>query len=354
MKLNFVGDIMLGRGIGETLKEKGNHFVFKGIALHIPKANGLIANLEAPFAREGNTFVGKDPHLTFKIEPELVSALKHIHVTSVTLANNHIADFGYPALESTTDTLKRNEISYTGAGQNLAEATEPIAYIDEETHQSVAIFSFNAFVPFTTTAKSNKFGVARFDKKTVHSTLKRFRSKYNAFIITVHWGVDYHQFPIPQFVRFAKQLIDVFPEIIAIIGHHPHLQQPVTYHKGRPIFFSLGNFIFDEPFPLSRIGSILTLEIENMRVINYSILFTKLDNEFKLIPLPEDEVKIENDRLKMIKLSIDKTTNEYKKMDKKWIRYLIYQTLRYRSFNDLSYLLTHYSPIQIIKSIVSK
>ena len=345
---------MLGRGVGETLKGKGYEFVFGEIISIIPKADGIIANLEAPFAIEGNALADKDPHLTFKIAPDFVSALKYINISSVTLANNHITDYGSSALKSTTKVLKGSDISFTGAGSNLYEAVMPIEYGNRETQESVGIFSFNAFVPFTTSAKKDKFGVARFDRKTVYFALKQFQAKYNAFIITVHWGVDYHQFPVPQLVKFAKKLIDDFPKIIAIVGHHPHLQQPVIYHKERPIFCSLGNFMFDEPFPLSCTGSILTLEIENNRVVKYSMIFTILDEKFKLIPLPEGDVKNESQRLKMIKKKIDEKAIEYENMDKIWIKYLIYQAIRFRSFNDLSYLFTHYAPIQIINKLVFK
>ena len=354
MILNFVGDIMLGRSVGETIKGKGSKFVFENIIPIIPEADGMIANLEAPFATEGRTIANKDPHLTFKIDPELVSILKYLKITSVTLANNHIGDYGISAIKATRDVLDRNNISYTGAGSHLSEAIEPIVFVDKKTQESISILSFNAFVPFTKTASNKKFGVSRFDYTTLRIAITKTLSKSNSIIISVHWGIDYHQYPIPQLVHFATKLMDEFPEIIAVVGHHPHLQQPTIYHKGRPIFCSLGNFIFDEPFPLSRIGSILTLEIENGTIKKHKTLFTKLGQDFKMSPLTHKEADSEISRLNIITEKMKTNSIEYKKMDKKWIRYLIYQTIRYRSLNDLSYLIRHYSLSQIIKSIIIK
>jgi len=140
--------------------------------------------------------------------------------------------------------------------------------------------------------------------------------------------------------------------IIAIVGHHPHLQQPVINYKGRPIFCSLGNFIFDEPFYLSKIGSVLSLEIENDQVIHYQLKYTKLTEAFQLIPLAENELIIELSRIESIKKEVENNSSKYKNLDKIWIKYLLYQSIRHFSFNDFSYLFNQYSPYQIAKKLL--
>ncbi|MDP2923541.1 MAG: CapA family protein [Candidatus Omnitrophota bacterium] len=352
MKLIFVGDIMLGRGVYASLEKNGFEYVFGGIKDLLRNADGVIANLEAPFTNIGIPFKNKDLNMTFKINPDMAPALKHLGISAVTLANNHVVDYGQQGLELTKETLKKTGINFTGAGNNVAEAVAPIEFTDDLNKESIGIFAFNAFTPFTRPARRRSAGVAQFDKITVDYAVKKYKTKYNGFIIILHWGIDYCQFPIPQLIKFVKILIDQYPEIVAIVGHHPHLPQPVIYHKNKPIFCSLGNFIFDEPFALSRIGSMLSLEIENNCIVNHSIQFTKLSNEMKLAPLPREESEIEIKRLSAILDQINREDNEYKKVDKRWIKYLLRQAIRYQSFDNLRYLFTLYSPFQILKKIL--
>jgi hypothetical protein len=290
--------------------------------------------------------------MTFGIHPKTVSALRYLGISAVTLANNHITDYGQQGLELTKETLKKGSISFTGAGNNIAEAVTPIEFADDLHKESIGVFAFNAFTPFTRPAGRKSAGVAQFDKTTVDYALKKYKTRYKGFVIVLHWGIDYCQFPIPQLIRFAETLIDRYPEIIAIVGHHPHLSQPLIYHKNKPIFCSLGNFIFDEPFMLSRIGSILSLEIKNYCITEHSIQFTKLSDEIKLVTLPREESENEIKRLSVILGKINTENNEYKKVDKIWIKYLLSQAIRYRSFGDLRYLFTLYSPLQIFKKIL--
>jgi poly-gamma-glutamate synthesis protein (capsule biosynthesis protein) len=352
MKLIFVGDIMLGRGVYAALEKNGFEYVFGGIKDLLRNADGVIANLEAPFTNIGMPFKGKDPNLTFKINPQMAPVLKYLGVSVATLANNHIFDYGQQGLELTKETLKNIGISFVGAGNNIEEAIMPIEFVDSLNKESIGIFAFNAFAPFTKPARRKSAGVAQFDKATVDYAVKKYRVKYNGFIFILHWGIDYYQFPIPQLIEFAKRLIEHYSEIIAIIGHHPHLQQPVIYHKNKPIFCSLGNFIFDEPFPLSHAGSVLTLTIENNYLATYSVQFIKLTNEMKLVLLPKEEKEAEINRLSCILDKINSGDNEYKKLDKRWIKYLLRQAIRYKSLSNLRCLFTLYSPGQLLKKIL--
>lgn len=343
---------MLGRGILDSLKLKGKEFVFERIRNNLPIADGTIGNLEAPLTKEGKIVKGKPVNLTFKIDPEYVSVLEYLRISSVTLANNHITDYGVKGIETTINTLIGHNITYTGISYNLKEALKPITFFDKESQQKIGVFAFNAFTPFSVTANIRRPGSARFDRNSLNFALREFKGKVDGIIIVLHWGIDYESFPIPRLLEIVKQIIDNYPEVIAIIGHHPHLLQPIIEYKGRPIFCSIGNFAFDEPFPLSRIGCILTLEILNKCVANYSITYTQLEHTQRLSLLPYSEVIKEETRLQTIKRLMEEQNKEFLKVDKKWIKYLLYQAIRYCSINDLKYMFELYSFSVILKNMI--
>lgn len=354
MILNFLGDIMLGREIATTINKnyKQKDFVYSEIKKHIPVANETIANLESPFLTNGKSRKFKDPHLTFKNQPQLARILTEIGITSVTLANNHITDYGLKGVETTIQTLNNEKIKHIGAGINLLEALSPLTINDNPSNNSIGIFAFNAFMPFSTLASKKKFGVAGFNKKNINYVLKKYSHDFEGLIFAVHWGIDYYHFPIPRFMEFAKELLEKNNKVIAIVGHHPHLQQPVIIHKNKHIFCSLGNFLFDEPFYLSRIGSILSLKIENNKIVNYDIIFTKLEDDYKIRLLQDKQLETEKKRVKEVRSKMNNQSNEYLMVDKIWIKYLIYQFIRYFSTNELKQLFTFYSPITIVKRLL--
>ena len=352
VKLNFLGDIMLGRGVSAAIRQHGPGHVFAEIASLMPGAAGTIANLEAPFSTSGTIFRKKDPHLTFKVDPELVQALKFLRITSVTLANNHIADFGAEGIASTRKALADAEITCTGAGEDWDQASEPLIYVDGDSRQVIGILAFNAFVPFARTAKHGAHGAARFDEKSFALAVKNIRSRCTGIIASVHWGIDYCPYPVPALIDLAEKLITSHPEIVAFVGHHPHLQQPLIFLAGKPIFCSLGNFLFDEPFPYSKIGSILTIDIEKNRVADHWVQFTKLTENFRLVPLGEKEAREEVARIGKVKQIMEAHGLEYAQTDGKWMRYLLYQSARHWSANDFTYLLSLYSPAQILSHFI--
>jgi len=352
MRLNFVGDIMLGRGVAEILREKGTDHLFSGLRDELPTASGTIGNLEAPFTCGGTAFRGKATNLTFRVDPGLARALARMGITSVTLANNHAVDYGLDGIRSTLETLKSNGQLYTGVGHDIEDAIRPIIFEDTDSGQRIGLFAFNAFVPFSRTAGKKRYGVARLDERTVASALDHYKNSVTGVILSVHWGIDYHPFPVPALIKRIKGIMAAYPEILAVVGHHPHIQQPVIEYFQRPIFCSLGNFLFDEPFPPSRLGSILTLDIENNRLKDYSLKFMRLTDDFRMIPLEQEAVQKERKRLDGICYTMRRNDEEYTRTDWRWIRYLLYQSLHHRSINDLSFLTSLYSPQQILRGLV--
>lgn len=352
MRVHFLGDIMLGRDLESIVRKNRREQIVENINNILPKDHISIANLEAPFTSEGAINSSKDSHLTFKIAPHYVSFLNEIGISVATLANNHISDYGKVGISNTISTLKEAKIKAVGAGTNIEEAINPVYLKDK--NEKYALLAFNAFVPFSYRAKKNSFGSARFDRKTIQKAINNCEKDIDGIIITVHWGIDYHHFPVPALLNLAKEIIDIYPQIIAIVGHHPHLQQPLIYYNNKPIFCSLGNFMFDEPFSLSSIGSILTLDIKSGKILDTNVQYTKLTDEFNFELLKEPFLKEEKNRINNIATSIQSEDDLYLIEDKKWIKYLIYQSIRHLSWNDFTYLIESYSLKNILTNLIKK
>ncbi len=346
MRISLLGDIMLGRKVGETIIKKGNEYVFGEVLPFFKKSDFIIANLEAPFDSDGRKYNGKNPHLTFSISSELISTLKFLKLNGVTLANNHLSDFGLNGIISTTSLLKENRIVYTGAGKDLDEAFKPIIL-----ENGIGIMAFNAFVPMCRTARKKSFGVAEFNIENIRYVINKYSTLCSFYILIVHWGIDYYQYPIPGLLNIARQILKEIPQILCVVGHHPHLIQPVLSHSEKNIYLSLGNFIFDEPFPLSRLGAVLHFDIDGTKKIKYESLdFFELNKDYRLIPLSEKKKTEELQRIENIKRGIDLNDSQFQATDRRWIKLLLFNTFRYGSMTALRNLFQTYT----IKEVINK
>lgn len=349
MRVSFIGDIMLGRKVGETIEREGAQYVFGGVEKYFQNSDYVIANLEAPFVTNGEAFRGKDPHLTFKVNPQLVSALARIRINVLTLANNHMTDFGQSGIEETRRVLEKHSISFTGAGQNFEDSARPVILPGK-----IGIFAFNAFIPFTKSSGFMRSGVAEFNYENVKSSLDKYYASLDSIILVIHWGVDYHSFPIPKLISMTTKLLDRFDKIGAVVGHHPHLIQPMIRVHKRKIYLSLGNFIFEEPFPLSKIGGVLHLDFDGKELISDNFQFVKFTDEYKLEPLTFEEEMNERNRLQEIEGKIKNLHRDYLHMDTKWIKLLTFLSVRYFSIRYINYLLKLYNISELIRKISNK
>lgn len=346
MRLTFIGDVMLGREVGKTIQERGVDFTFGTVLPIFARSNYIIANLEAPFASNGKKFYRKNPNLSFCIDPKLVLALKYLGISAVTLANNHMTDYGQLGIVETHSILRSNDIHFTGAGKNLDEALKPIILPN-----GLGIFAFNSFVPMTKFAGRESFGVAEFDMRNVELVISRYSSICSHFIFIIHWGIDYHRYPIPGLIKIAKKILREFPQVVTIIGHHPHLIQPEVSYEEKKIHLSLGNFIFDEPFPLSRIGAVLHLDINYPESYIESKDYVSLNDDYRLVPLEDMERIKELTRINSVSKAITENSNDFKYMDRKWIKILLYEFIRHGSIQALTHMMKTYSLSEIRRNI---
>lgn len=165
-------------------------------------------------------------------------------IDGVTLANNHVLDYGYEALVDTIDNLDTYGISHAGAGKNKDQALKGTVF--ERDGKKIGLLSFSSVVPDVAWyASKNRPGLVGAYDPHLDEVMKRiesFKKDLDFLIIGVHWGVELSDSPRDREIRVARQMLDAGGDII--MGHHPHVVQGVEVYKDKLIFYSLGNFIF--------------------------------------------------------------------------------------------------------------
>lgn len=304
IKLSFLGDIMLGRGVQDSFIEYGAEHIVSGLKNLSLTDRVVVANLEAPFSENKVSYQGKESKLSFAIDEDMIDVINALEINCVSLANNHMTDCGHEGIATTKKVLEDNGITYCGAGDNKDEAYKLLTIAEGSIKVGMlSVCAFNQYVKFAT---KNKWGIAAFNKKEIIKRLLDHKD-YDIMILSIHWGIDYHEFPVQRYIEHVKDIIDKVPKLKLVIGHHPHLIQPIIRHRESIIACSLGNFLFDEPFPLSRIGMVLDVDIDHSKKLSIDANYIALTQDNRLKPADEwqNEAKRINNVMELM-LSLDK------------------------------------------------
>lgn len=246
VNLVFSGDILLSDHVMNAYKNGGIRSVldsqFQSV---IDEADIFMANEEFPFSTRGTP--AEDKQFTFRVAPSLIFVFKELGIDIVTLANNHAMDYGTDALLDTCDTLDKAGIARVGAGKNLDEAKAPV--ILEAQGKKIGFLGASRVIPVGSwNATSTKPGMlTTYDPKILVDEIKKLRDQCDYLVVYVHWGIERNETPEDYQRSLGKQYIDAGADVV--IGSHPHVLQGVEYYKGKPIVYSLGNFIFGSSIP---------------------------------------------------------------------------------------------------------
>lgn len=246
--LSFAGDISFAEGYANMVSyhSRGNDIaqcITPDLIARMDSADIMMVNNEFTYSNRGAPLSGKT--FTFRAKPEMAENLLKLSVDIVSLANNHVFDYGETALIDTLDTLDHYEIPYVGAGRNLEEAKK-IVYM-EKGGMRIAFVSATqverSYV-FTKEATDSSAGVLRtFSPEAFLEVIRRAEETSDFVVVYVHWGTEgVNQFEGDQQL-LGHQYIDAGADLV--IGDHPHCLQGVEYYKGVPIFYSLGNYWFN-------------------------------------------------------------------------------------------------------------
>ena len=238
LKIISFGDTYLGSWVVAAIDTNGWDYPFRRTQTFIQSADLAMVNLEGPFTDCSEPFMEKQ--YTLRVPPRMCQALVTAGIDAVTMANNHILDFGFPGLEETFKTLSANKISACGAGMTLPEAYQPTYLTIKGT--KVAVLGYSVVFPSEFWADKSHGGTAFPYQERVIEALQTAHTKADVVIVQVHWGEELRDTPKPYQTDLAHLLVDQGANVI--FGHHAHIPLGIEIYKGVPIFYGLGNFAF--------------------------------------------------------------------------------------------------------------
>ena len=264
------GDIMLDRGVYKTLvvEHNGADFPFDGgtaeitsryccssFGWELPRAKRtgnlgavreLVESADLAIANFENPAPNRPTWHTrgtvFSADPVLVDGLASAGIDYVSLANNHIRDAGGQGLLQTIANIRKRGIEVSGAGKDLAAARKPAML--EAGGMTVAVLGYDAIAGYYH-ATADKIGSAPLTASIVRADIKSARADgADLVIVFPHWGTEYRSKPFAGQQKLARMIIDSGADMV--IGNHAHWAAAMEVYKGKPIWYALGNFVFDQ------------------------------------------------------------------------------------------------------------
>jgi poly-gamma-glutamate capsule biosynthesis protein CapA/YwtB (metallophosphatase superfamily) len=257
VRLSFVGDVIFGRYTddGYERRPRDASRAFDGVREALQGAFTL-ANLETPVVDVLPTTRPLPSPLLFGAEPWMVEYLVNAGVTAVTVANNHAADQGISGLNSTPPLLRGLGLDVVGG------AGKPISVQSLDVGQlRLGVIALTTLLNFELPPRYPQVPFAPLSEVTARlaPSINGARANHDLLIVAVHWGNEYDAVPNPKQRKVASELLARGVDLL--VGHHPHVLQPIEITPEGAVAYSLGNFFFDAAQPDSRLGGILTWDV---------------------------------------------------------------------------------------------
>lgn len=320
------GDFAPQLRVNEVIQNKEFDKLYNDMLPLIKGADIAITNLEVPLIEKGTPIAKTGPNLKAPIIS--IEAIKYAGFNMVTLANNHIMDYGEEGLYSTMKICKNNNIETIGAGNSLKNAKK-IKYTESKGKQIAFI---NVAENEWGTSQGIEAGANPLDEVGIFYSINEAKQNADIIILIIHGGHETYELPSPRMKKLYRYFIDL--GVDAVVGHHTHCFSGHEVYKNKLIVYSLGNFIFDNLHNRTNTswnkGTAVMLSISNSNKVDFkfhpfyqcnekvgiTLFNTKENDEFK------DEAntktkKIQDDRL--LQLEFEKFMNSQKRMYKSFL-----------------------------------
>lgn len=254
IKILFVGDMMFDRNVAKRAEELGKDALVEKVKSLFEGRDLLVGNHEGTMT--ANESIAQVDHtiLRFTFDPAYAAFLKSLHFGALSLANNHALDFGYDGYGETVENLEAGGMKTFGSPRNDLNVTAKMSIKD----QTVCLIGYH--------------DLYLWNSAPALDAIKKARGQCTYVIIYAHWGDEYKTVENKRQELLAHQFIDTGADLV--MGSHPHVVQPLEIYKDRAIFYSLGNFIFDQDF-----------SYETTHSLAVEITFQASSTAYSLIPL---------------------------------------------------------------------
>jgi poly-gamma-glutamate capsule biosynthesis protein CapA/YwtB (metallophosphatase superfamily)/GNAT superfamily N-acetyltransferase len=295
IKIAFLGDTLLGGEAQPLLDEYGHDYPLQRIQHLWADADLVVANHEGPLTHRTSPSAKLDTgrkRYWYRGDPESARTLAESGIGVVSLANNHVTDFGPEALADTLTALDDAGIPHCGAGPDAQAARRPV--VVEIGGMRVGFLSlmqrYQMYLDEQLYATPEQPGVALLRPSRLARDIGRLRNRVDLCVVLVHWGRNYK--PLTELQqRLALQIVAAGADLV--VGHHPHVPHPVDTVGGVPVLYSLGNGPFGSPgrYHSGRppYGAVAGVTVEPHRVVDLEIDCIHVDNsvvQFQPVPAP--------------------------------------------------------------------
>lgn len=272
----FVGDIMLSRGIGKIMVQQNNWlYPFEYVREYLQKADLVFGNLEGPISGRGKN---QGSIYSFNMDPYAVQGLVDANIGVLSVANNHIFDYGRDAFLDTLAVLRLSKIDMVGGGVNFEDAHRPL--VRDVKGTKVAFLGYTNLLPRSFGEQDSIPAASYLNEEIMKHDIEVAKTLADIVVVSFHWGDEYQTKHNDWQERVARKAIDAGASLI--VGHHPHVVQEVEEYHGGYIAYSLGNFIFDQNFSEDTSkGLILEVMVNDKKISGIKTIGVSFNSSFQ-------------------------------------------------------------------------
>jgi len=285
MKILIAGDLVINQTYDTSKLNRSIIELFKSSDINI-------VNLEAPVTSSISKIIKTGPHLKSE-EKSTLNVLRALNIHVVTLANNHVLDYDAQGVKDTLEFCEKNNFKAVGAGANLEEASKTLYLETTEGRVAIVNFAENEWA----SATSKTAGANPMDLIDNLNQIREAKKVANYVLVIIHGGNEYNHYPSPRMVKQYRFYAENGADLV--VGHHTHCVGGYEIHKGVPIFYSLGNFLFMTKLNKTESwysGLVLNLNLQKGKKIDFELIpVSQSKNEHILyIAQGEDKDKVHN------------------------------------------------------------
>lgn len=283
VKILLTGDFCPINRIQKLALHENYESIFNDF-INVFKGNDLnVIDLECPLTHSNSMRQKTGPHQ--KAHPDTIKLLNYANIKLAAMANNHIMDYGMAGLNETLSQCNSFGINTVGIGENIKKAAVPYSVEIKKKRFAFLNFADNEFL----STPDGRYTCNPLDPLNCFYSINNARRKHDFIVVIIHAGNEFYDLPSPRTKKLYRSLIDMGADVI--ISHHAHAFSGYEIYNSKPIFYGLGNFLYDWPGKINtswNLGYVVKLEFSDR--VNFNIIPLKQNNEFPgVFHLSEDE-----------------------------------------------------------------